>query len=117
MTQKKYLIYKIHRHLDSEMQPRLVGQGEYSLSNDDLQPDEPPLTRREVLGWIREEHISFASSGYYYNETIPVQKKRPRKGIERFISPMPNRGYLKGRTETTIIEKVVEVENPQQTLF
>ena len=95
MTQEKYLIYKIHRHLDSETQPRLVGQGEYSLSNDDLQPDEPPLTRREVLGWIREEHIqALPAVDTSPNEPVPVQKKRPKKSVEIFISPMPNRGIL-----------------------
>ena len=114
---EKYLTYKIYRHLDSEETPTLVDEGDYSLSSNDLQPNEPPLTRGEVMGWIREAHVSIASYGYYYNEPVPVQKKRPQKGVERFISPMPNRGYLKGRTETTIIEKVVEVENPQQTLF
>ena len=124
MNTKKWLLTKTY-YYPLAGEPQLLDQADYPLF-EELQPDEPPLTIGEVHGWIKDRHVSFAKRWFYRSEVVPVNKKRPKKGIVLFVTPLKGESKdpwgkrITQRVETVIYQaedKIPETPNPQRTMF
>lgn len=65
---------------------------------------EDGITAKEIKGWIHDEHLRYANTGFNPTEKVSVKRSRPSKDVERYTS------HLKRGTLQTSIVKIEKSE-------
>ena len=70
------------------------------------------ITVSEIKGWIRTEHINFASRLFARNQPVSYKTTHPRKSVTQYLSQSE-----RGTVTTTIVERTKEEPPAQLTLM